>query len=199
MEPGSRRYHHGNLREALLEGAERALAVQGIHELTLRDLCRDLGVSHASTRRHFADKRALLDALAERGFRRFAADVAAAVAGPEHPFDDRLKRLVGAQVAFAVAHPALYAWMFEAKYRAGAPAELHAANDEAFARALVVYEAGQADGALVGGDPRQLALVVFAAVQGLIALSNEGRLWGTPLDAVAVAVVERLLLGLRPR
>ncbi|MEW2235322.1 helix-turn-helix domain-containing protein, partial [Streptomyces sp. NPDC024062] len=67
---GRRPYHHGNLRTDLLDAAERSLRAHGAEQLSLRDLARDVGVSHAAPRRHFADRRALLDALAESGFTR---------------------------------------------------------------------------------------------------------------------------------
>ena len=63
-----RPYHHGNLRSELLSCAERALSEGGLAQLSLRDLARQVGVSHAAPRRHFADKQALLDALAQDGF-----------------------------------------------------------------------------------------------------------------------------------
>src|ERR1700726_4170865 len=66
-----RPYHHGNLREALLKAAEKALETAGAQSISLRELSRELGVSHTSPRRHFADRQALLDALALRGFERF--------------------------------------------------------------------------------------------------------------------------------
>ena len=71
MKAPVRPYHHGNLREALLEAAEKALETDGAKSISLRELSRELGVSHTSPRRHFADKQALLDALALRGFERF--------------------------------------------------------------------------------------------------------------------------------
>ena len=66
-----RPYRHGNLREALLSAAEKRLETDGVHSISLRELSRELGVSHTSPRRHFANKQALLDALALRGFERF--------------------------------------------------------------------------------------------------------------------------------
>ena len=72
MTATARPYHHGNLRPALLGAAERALA-RG-RELSLRELAREIGVSHAAPRRHFADKQALLDALALDGFERLGGE-----------------------------------------------------------------------------------------------------------------------------
>ena len=79
MTTSARTYHHGNLREALLTAAESALASGG--DLSLRALARQVGVSHAAPRRHFSDKQALLDALAEDGFVRLGTVLREAVAG----------------------------------------------------------------------------------------------------------------------
>src|SRR5213592_1296667 len=81
-----RSYHHGNLRAALLEGAERMLAERGSGELSLRELAREVGVSHAAPRRHFPDRQALLDALAEAGFARLGSELRTAVDGAGEDF-----------------------------------------------------------------------------------------------------------------
>ena len=92
-DPAPRPYHHGNLRAALLEPAERALRERGVGGLSLRELAREVGVSHAAPRRHFADKQALLDALAEDGFERLGARAARARSrAPAPDFDARLPR-----------------------------------------------------------------------------------------------------------
>src|SRR3954447_14389659 len=81
----TRPYHHGNLREALLEQAETALARGGTSALSLRELARDVGFTHGAPRRHFADKQALLEALAESGFVKLGATLSEAIdaAGPD--------------------------------------------------------------------------------------------------------------------
>ena len=86
----ARPYHHGNLRPALLAAAERALARGG--ELSLRELAREIGVSHAAPRRHFPDKQALLDALALDGFERLGREMAAALEQAGPAFRDRPAR-----------------------------------------------------------------------------------------------------------
>lgn len=70
--PETRPYHHGDLRSALLAAAERTLRDKGTASLSLRELARDLGVSHAAPGRHFKDKQALLNALALVGYDRMA-------------------------------------------------------------------------------------------------------------------------------
>src|SRR5215471_18022333 len=66
-------YHHGALREAMLEAAERILERDGIAGLTLRAAAREAGVSHAAPKNHFGDLRGLLSELAAVGFARFGA------------------------------------------------------------------------------------------------------------------------------
>src|SRR4051812_26419852 len=86
MTTAARPYHHGNLREALLDAGERALESGGAANLSLRELARAAGVSHAAPRRHFADKQALLDALAVAGFERLGTALdAAAARGDDFP------------------------------------------------------------------------------------------------------------------
>ena len=98
----ARPYHHGNLRAALLERG-RAHAAPSGGELSLRELAREVGVSHAAPRRHFADKQALLDALAEDGFERLGRELRGRVGGAGDDFDARL--LAFARAYVALRHP----------------------------------------------------------------------------------------------
>src|SRR3954463_863897 len=86
----ARRYHHGNLRSELLGAAERTLRERGAAELSLRELAREVGVSHAAPRRHFRDKQALLDALAENGFERLGRELDEAIGAAGPGFSSRL-------------------------------------------------------------------------------------------------------------
>jgi AcrR family transcriptional regulator len=189
-----RPYHHGNLRAALLESAEQTLNEGG--ELSLRELARQVGVSHAAPRRHFAGKQALLDALAEDGFERLGDELRAAME-PAEGFDARLLAFARAYVRFATEHAALLELMFAGKHRPGAADSLRQAADRAFDAPLSLIAEGQAAGEVVGGDPQDVGTVAFAAFQGLASLANAGML--EPDDGTVAAAVERLVLGLRPR
>jgi AcrR family transcriptional regulator len=193
-----RPYHHGNLHEALLHAAEEALETSGVQSLSLRELSRELGVSHTSPRRHFADKQALLDALAIRGFERFELVLSRAIKGRES-FKVRLTKLARAYVGFALKHPALFALMFEAKHRPNPPAELLQASDKAFGHGPATFAEGQAAGEVIAGDPGRLCLVAFAALQGLISISTKGKFKGISLDTLTGEVIERIITGFRPR
>jgi AcrR family transcriptional regulator len=191
-----RPYHHGNLRAALLEQAERTLAEGG--DLSLRELARQVGVSHAAPRRHFAGKQALLDALAEDGFERLGGELRAALAGADG-FDARLQAFAHAYVEFATEHAALLELMFAGKHRPGADPSLRQAADRAFEVPLALILEGQARGDVVAGDPESVGMVAFAAAHGIAALANNQMLGDADLDSIVADAVERLVLGLRPR
>src|ERR1700709_1822981 len=95
-----RPYHHGNLRTALLAAAERTVRERGAQALSLRELARDVGVSHGAPRRHFPDRQALLDALAEDGFARLGRELRTAVDAAGDDFEDRLRATARAYVEF---------------------------------------------------------------------------------------------------
>jgi AcrR family transcriptional regulator len=193
-----RSYHHGNLRAALLEGAERMLAERGSGELSLRELAREVGVSHAAPRRHFPDRQALLDALALQGFERLAAELETAVGDRSQPFAERFAALARTYVGFATAHAALLELMFVGKHRPGAET-LREAADRAFATPLAFVAEGIAAGELDGEDPERVGTLTFAAFQGVATLVNGGMLPSEGLEARVDGTVEQLLHGLRPR
>src|SRR5258706_6813060 len=130
----SRPYHHGDLRDTLLQSALELLESEGIDALSLRELARRVGVSHAAPSHHFPDKRALLAALAAHGFATLAdeMDRAATRAGR-----DPVRRLTATGVAyvrFALAHPRLFRLMFGSDFdERDAHPELAAAGERAFA------------------------------------------------------------------
>jgi AcrR family transcriptional regulator len=194
-----RPYHHGNLRPALLSCAERTLSEGGLAQLSLRDLARRVGVSHAAPRRHFADKQALLDALAQDGFERLGRELREAMDAAGEEFDARLLAFAQAYVRFATEHAALVELMFAGKSRPGATDTVREAAASAFDAPLALIAEGQAAGEVAPGDPEHVATVAFAALQGLAAMVNSGMLDGAAIDRLVADAVERLMLGLRPR
>ncbi len=199
MKAATRPYHHGHLREALLRAAEDALETGGARSISLRELSRQLGVSHTSPRRHFAGKEALLDALALRGFERFDEALGRAAGKPGQEFKSRLTKLARAYVGFALKHPALLSLMFDAKQRADAPEALRQASERAFGHAPAAFAEAQAAGEVVPGDPSRLALVLFSTLLGLVSMSTGGKVKGIPLDRLIGEIIDRTILGFRPR
>jgi AcrR family transcriptional regulator len=189
-----RPYHHGRLRAELLAEAGRTLREQGIEALSLRDLARQAGVSHAAPRRHFADRQALLGALAEAGFARLGDDVRAAIDGAGENYDARLRAAVTAYVRFATHDAALLDLMFAAK-GAGQAAVAPESSAPLFATVADLIAEGQQAGRLPPGDPEGLRLLLAAVLQGIAALVTSGRARPDQTDALitdAVALFTRL-------
>jgi AcrR family transcriptional regulator len=192
----ARPYHHGNLRTALLEQAERTVRERGVRELSLRELARDVGVSHGAPRRHFPDRQALLDALAETGFARLGAELRAAVAGAGEDFAERLRATAAAYVTFATRDAALLELMFAGKHRESS-GSLQAAAERAFGVMLELIEQGQAEGALERGEPERIGLVLFATIQGIATLVAGGLVQPEQLDGLLADAIAHFLRGSR--
>jgi AcrR family transcriptional regulator len=191
-----RPYHHGNLRTALLAEAERTLRERGVQELSLRELARGVGVSHGAPRRHFPDRQALLDALAEAGFERLGSELRAALNGAGADFHARLRATATAYVRFATRDAALLELMFAGKHREQSGA-LNEAADHAFAVLLELIEQGQAEGALEPGEPERVGLVLFATIQGIAALVTGGMVDAEQLDDLVADAIAHFLRGSR--
>jgi AcrR family transcriptional regulator len=192
-----RPYHHGNLRTALLEQAERTVRDRGAQDLSLRELAREVGVSHGAPRRHFPDRQALLDALAEAGFARLGAELRQAVEGAGEDFEARLRATATAYVRFATQDAALLELMFAGKHREEAGA-LEDAAERAFSVLLELIDQGQGEGALERDEPERIGLVLFATVQGIAALITGGMVRAEQLDELVADSISHFLRGARP-
>ena len=194
-----RPYHHGGLRVALLAQAEGTLRVSGVDGLSLRELAREVGVSHGAPRRHFRDKAALLDALATDGFIRLGESLEKAAALDDRPFAARLTDVAVAYVRFATDNPALVDLMFTHKHQAGASDELQEAADACFARMAALVEHGHSTGDLIDGDLQSIGMVLFATLVGITSLANTNMIERSSLDGLTSYAVDSLLTGLAQR
>jgi AcrR family transcriptional regulator len=183
-----RPYHHGNLRAELLAEAERTLRDDGIDRLSLRDLARQAGVSHAAPRRHFADRQALLDALAAAGFLRLSDELRAAIEDAGEDYEAQLRAAATAYIRFATRDAALLDLMFTAKR-----GEQSAALQDAFGRLYAAVDGmvrrAQQAGKLHRGDPDRLRLLLFATMQGIAALVTSGAVGTGQIDGVIADAV----------
>ncbi len=169
------RYHHGDLPRALLQEAVRTIETRGVSGLTLRDVGAALGVSRTALYRHFADKQALLTAVAEEGFRTLRSVLANAWVTRE-PASDALDRLGFAYVQFAISHPSHYRVMFSAVLRDGATSALTDPDADAFQVLVDAIKDEQRAGRVRGDAPHQLALYLWSVVHGVAMLALEGLL-----------------------
>ncbi|MFE6624123.1 TetR/AcrR family transcriptional regulator [Streptomyces sp. NPDC057740] len=196
--PETRPYHHGDLRAALLAAAERTLRDKGAAALSLRELAREVGVSHAAPGRHFKDKQALLNALALTGYERLAQTLDAAE-DPALPLEPRLTALARAYLGFAIDNAALLELMYARKHEPDASEQMAAAVEATVGSLVRVLADAQRRGEIIDGDPEELNLVTGAALHGVAAFISAG--WLTPEAALAgvEGLVHHLLHGLKPR
>jgi AcrR family transcriptional regulator len=174
-------YHHGDLRQSLIDAAIALMDEDGISELSLRQVARRVGVSHNAPYRHFEDKDALLAAVAEQGFQSLRAALEAAQQGilPNSP--QRLEAIGMAYVNFALAYPAHYRLMF-GDYRCNFSqyAGLAEAAQQSFMVLVNTIRAGQAAGIFRAADPLDMARVAWALVHGQSMLALDHKLQVSP-------------------
>jgi AcrR family transcriptional regulator len=184
----AKRYHHGDLRAAILDTAEAILEQQGAAALTLRAAARAAGVSHAAPAHHFGDLRGLLSDLASVGFERFVAHLSAAMAAAAE--DRRFLALGLAYIDFARRWPGLFALMFRGESLDEARPALVAAQQRAsdmLAGALSAKRSG--DGRAEADDAAD-AIAAWSMVHGLAVLLLDRRL---PPEAAAGPMIEAVL------
>jgi AcrR family transcriptional regulator len=170
-----RSYHHGDLKNALVETALEQIAQHGVRRLSLRDVARRTGVSHTASYRHFPSKESLLAAIAEQGFRRLSTSMRAAILPHATDPAAALQASGVAYVEFGVSFPNHLSIMFGGQI---APADypgLAEASQEAYALLTSVVKQGLDKGRLRGADERTVTLAAWSIVHGLAQLIAGGQ------------------------
>ncbi len=172
---GRRGYHHGNLREALVQAALGLIAEKGPGGFTFAEAARSAGVSPAAPYRHFRDREALIADIAERGFELLGTALKAAW-NQGKPDPNRALGAVGrAYLHFTRTEPAYYSAMFEAGLPLASNRELASAGDAAFG---VLQQASEAVRATLAPDQRPPALMmslhIWSMVHGIASLFSRG-------------------------
>jgi AcrR family transcriptional regulator len=191
-------YHHGDLRRALLAETARTIRKEGVDGVTLRAVGKRLGVSRTALYRHFADKPALLAAVAREGFQAFSRDLSQAwtAAGGGR---DGFRAMGAAYVNFAIVNPSHYRVMFGAfKDLCERDAELAADAQASFQVLLDAVVMLQQDGLIRADPPQTLAQYIWATVHGMAMLAIDGQLGPDPkaAEALATFALERLSTGI---
>ena len=171
-----RGYHHGNLKEALLQAALGLIAEKGAAGFTFADAARMAGVSAAAPYRHFRDREELLSSIAQRGFEQFEAMLTQAWDDGRPDTVTAFERLGKAYLAFARNEPAFYSTMFESGLPVDLSPALQATSERAFA---VIRAAAERLAALVpAGMPRppamMMALHIWSMSHGVASLFARG-------------------------
>jgi len=194
-------YHHGDLRRALLAETARTIRKEGVDGVTLRAVGKRLGVSRTALYRHFADKPALLAAVAREGFQAFTRELSQAWAAAGGGRNG-LRAMGTAYITFAIANPSHYRVMFGAfKDLCERDAELAADAQASFQVLLDAVVMLQKDGLLRADPPQTLAHYIWAVVHGVAMLAIDGQLGPDPkaAEALAIFALERLSTGIAAR
>jgi AcrR family transcriptional regulator len=169
-------YHHGALRDALIEASLTLIARDGIAGLNFREVARLAGVTHGAPYHHFPDKAALLRAIAEDGFARLAAQLTEVRARAADPAV-ALEACVLAYVKFAQDHPGHFRAMFyKPAEDPGSEASVDRTGEAAFQIVVDAIADCQRAGVAPPGPAMTLALLIWAAAHGLAALWLDGPL-----------------------
>lgn len=190
-------YHHGNLRQALVDRAVQIIRAGGVDALTLRRVGADLRVSRTALYRHFADKEALLAAVATEGFRLFRTALSEAWEGGGRRHAG-FEAMGLAYVRFAVTSPSHYRVMFGGHVRHAEPGSDLATEAQGAFQVLVDSIVEQQGLGLVrADDPRQLAQYIWSAVHGIAMLIIDGQLPpGQSAEDLARFALNRLRTGI---
>lgn len=189
------KFHHGDLRRALLRAALHLLEQDGPLGVGLRAAARLAGVSQTAPYRHFPDKEAMLAALAEEGFRELGERMAEAARARPDP-RETLPALAETYVTLAAERPNLFRLMFgpQVADKERCPG-VRDEGGRAYQVLLDAIAAAQRAGAVGPGDPEELALAHWACVHGLASLVVDGRLVDRLAEAGGPAALARKVAG----
>ena len=192
---GSRGYHHGNLKEALIRAALELIAAKGPSGFTFAEAARSAGVSPAAPYRHFRDRDELLANVARRGFEQFEAALNAAWKdGLPDPFT-AFERLGRAYLDFARSEPAYYSAMFEGGIPLEVSQELRDAGERAFAVIRLAAERLVAQIPAAQRPPAfMVALHVWSLAHGIASLFGRGDAGRRTLPMTAEELLESAML-----
>lgn len=177
-------YHHGNLRQSLLDNSLQLLRTEGSEALSLRRLAELTGVSRAAPYHHFKDKQALLAAVAEQGFAELAALLQQLVSDEQIALEQRLQQAVLGYLDFAQVQPALYQLMFGQTLwqtdsspldTAASATQFQRAAKDCFRQYVHLFERLQAAGQLTASsNALRSAQLLWATLHGLATLTRDG-------------------------
>lgn len=181
--PSKDKYHHGNLRHALMGAALDTIKEQGAEKLSLRALARELGVSQAAPYRHFGDKVALLSALASDGFMRLAREMESVMGDIESDPVKAFQQGGQAYVRFAQCNPETYRLMYSMPPQNFDNAEMDGCQHGAFQLLERTIAAGIEKGVFNVLNKDAIVLASWSLVHGYAQLVIDGIIDVSNVDA----------------
>ena len=169
-------YHHGNLKEELINIAMEVIAKEDVEKLTLKVLADATGTSRSAIYKHFQNKDALIETIIKNGFEKFDEETTPYLKDQSKPLIDRFYLTGKLYVEFAKKNPNLYRLLFGKKY-AHIREETLSIKDEdcsGFAALKKAIEEGQEQGLLKKEDSYKQAIVIWASMHGIASLIIDG-------------------------
>lgn len=163
------KYHHGHLREALINGACQQIEQEGAIALNLSKLAQKIGVSQPAVYRHFPNKQALAISVAQRGLEQLAEALQKTTQNVESDPFEGIRAIAKAYVEFALNHPEIARLMFSMKERMTEPALQNASSSAAIPLFSIVETAKSCD-SLRNNDVEQVVRIIWATIHGLAML-----------------------------
>ena len=199
----SRPYHHGDLHRALVEAGTRIVESNGIEDISLRQVARQAQVSHTAPYHYFANKSALLAAIAAAGFQQMVAEIkqlGSEMAGmdPQPPDPLYPLRCVGrGYVKFALQRPSIFRLMFRPELTQPAKnPELREAESQAFGALQMAIEFYRENNPQISLDPRIASAFAWSTVHGFVTLQLDAVFQETPVGQLDVASTAEAVLKL---
>jgi AcrR family transcriptional regulator len=179
----SKNYHHGDLKNALIQTGVEILAKEGVSRLSLRKVAQRAGVSHNAPYSHFPDKQSLIAAISTEGFKRLYNELDTSISSYPNDPKRQLQESAWTYVQFAMDNTDTFKIMFsgvlekEKEY----PAFVEISS-KTFSRVVDVIRACQDAGLLRSAPPEITAVAVWGQIHGIISLILEGQISHTVLD-----------------
>jgi AcrR family transcriptional regulator len=205
MDNSSSKYHHGNLKQALIEAGQQLLIEKGINGLSLRETAKSVGVSHTAPYRHFTDKEALLAAIAESGFESLAEALLNTI--KEHPNDpkEQLTEATVTYVKLAVTRLEMHQLMFGDGFDDEAMSETMLEKKQQTFNALSkIIKNGQKKNIYKKAETVELVIAAWSMMHGYTMLLTTGQLRDSvtslmQIEKLARSVATHLIDGLAKR
>lgn len=182
-----KKYHHGDLKNALIKAGVEILSKEGVTGLSLRKVAQQAEVSHAAPYAHFADKQALIAAISTEGYRLLYEQIEAILNKFSGEPERLLVEIAWAYVQFAIQEPAHFRVTFSsAVQREKDYPALVEMTKKLFEQVKQIVEACQVGGVLRPGPSDEMAVRVWSAVHGFASLLIEGQISHTILERMSV-------------
>lgn len=179
----SKKYHHGDLKNALIKAGVEILSKEGVNGLSLRKVAKRAGVSHSAPYAHFADRQSLIAAISTEGFKQLYAELDAAVSPYSNEPQSQLKEGARAYVQFAMNNTDTFNIMFSGvlEKEKDYPAFVEASR-KTFERVVEIVRACQDAGVLRPAPSELMAVSVWGQLHGIVSLALEGQISHTVFD-----------------